>query len=269
MKQFIKKLSSRKKDKQCLKVLGIGNSFTVDATEYLWDICQHSGSPQVVVGRIDIGGCSLDMHWENIKENAKKYSFSIWYSLYKYSKKAATFKEALKREKWDVIVIQQVSHYAGDPHTYSNLQNIIDYIKKYCPKAKIMWQMTWAYQADSTHSGFAKYGNDQMTMYNAVVDTVKEKIVPNYNIASVIPSGTAIQNLRTVLGDTLTRDGFHMSLDFGRYTAALMWYKAITQMDISGINWVPNSYPYVSERLAEIKACVEKAFEKPFEISEI
>jgi hypothetical protein len=38
------------------------------------------------------------------------------------------------------------------------------------------------------------------------------------------PVGTSVQNARTsYAGDTVTRDGFHMNYDLGRYMAALTW----------------------------------------------
>lgn len=269
MGKFFLRLKSKKQDKNCLKILGIGNSFTVDGTEYLWNICKDSPTPHVVVGRISIGGCSLDMHYDNILKNAKNYSFGIWYSLYKWGKKKAAFKYALKKEKWDVIVIQQVSHHAGDPTTYGNLQKVIDYIKKYCPLAKIMWQQTWAYPESSTHGGFLKYNNHQLTMYNAIVDTYKEIIDKNKDVKGIIPSGTAIQNLRTALGDTLNRDGFHLSFDYGRYCAALTWYKAITGESIDSVCWTPASYSYIAESLDVVKLSVNNAIENPFEITNL
>ena len=45
-----------------------------------------------------------------------------------------------------------------------------------------------------------------------------------------IPSGTAIQDLRaTELCDSLdlTRDGYHLSLKAGRYTAACTWFQSL------------------------------------------
>lgn len=38
----------------------------------------------------------------------------------------------------------------------------------------------------------------------------------------IIPTGTAIQNARTsFVGDHMNRDGYHLDLKIGRYTAAL------------------------------------------------
>jgi hypothetical protein len=138
-----------------------------------------------------------------------------------------------------------------------------------CPDAEIMWQMTWAYQGNSTHSGFAKYDNDQMTMYNAIIDTANELIVTNPDISGIIPSGTAIQNLRTALGDNLTRDGFHLSYDYGRYCAAMTWYKAITGKNIDYVNWLPEDYQNVGDNLSAIKTAVNEAVAKPFEVTDI
>ena len=54
--------------------------------------------------------------------------------------------------------------------------------------------------------------------------------------ASVIPSGKIIQILRDEVpefnykngGMSLCRDGFHLSLDYGRFAAAAIWLHTIT-----------------------------------------
>ncbi len=252
-----------------LKVLGIGNSFTVDGTQYLWNVATAAGEEEFLLARATIGGCDLDKHWSNIENDSAAYSFSVnddgdWDNDANTS--AGKLSDILKLE-WDVIVIQQVSQKSGLPDTYGNLQNIINYIKEKCPNAKIMWQMTWAYQSDSTHAGFADYNNDQMTMYNAIIDTANELIVSNPDIDGIIPSGTAIQNLRTVIGDNLTRDGYHMSYDYGRYTVALTWYKAITGKSIDEVFWVPASYSYIGKNLEAVKSSVNDAIDNPFEVT--
>jgi len=255
-----------------LNVLGLGNSFTVDGMQYLWNIADSAGEKDLLVAKAQIGGSSLDTHWTNIQGNSAAYEFTVnddgdWNN--QANNSAAKLSDVLSFADWDVIVIQQVSQSSGKNNTYGNLQNIINYIKEKCPNAKIMWQMTWAYQADSTHSGFPAYNNNQMTMYNAIVDTTQEVIVPNSDIVGIIPSGTAIQNLRTSLGDNLTRDGYHLSLDYGRYCAAMTWYKAITGKNIDYVNWLPEDYQNVGDNLSAIKTAVNEAVAKPFEVTDI
>lgn len=57
-------------------------------------------------------------------------------------------------------------------------------------------------------------------MYHAIVDAVK-KAGKAYKIKMIIPTGTAIQNARTsFIGDHMNRDGHHLDVKVGRYTAA-------------------------------------------------
>ena len=105
--------------------------------------------------------------------------------------------------------------------------------------------------------------------YNSILSTVGQKILTNSDISGVIPSGTAVQNLRTsVLGDTLTRDGYHLSYGIGRYTAALTWIAYITGCDVDKITATPSEYPEVAASLDYIKDAVKKAIANPYEVTE-
>ena len=72
------------------------------------------------------------------------------------------------------------------------------------------------------------FNKDQEKLYNAVYTLTKENIVTMDNIDIVCPTGIAIQNARKVFDKLLTRDGYHLSLDVGRFIASLTLYKAIT-----------------------------------------
>ena len=39
---------------------------------------------------------------------------------------------------------------------------------------KFVWQMTWAYQQNSTHSAFPSYDKNQMKMYEDQIDQLEE-----------------------------------------------------------------------------------------------
>jgi hypothetical protein len=178
---------------------------------------------------------------------------------------------ALAAKEWDIITVQQVSQNSGMPETMGNLQNILDYVKANMPnkEAKIYWHMTWAYQQDTTHSGFPNYGSNQMNMYNAITGAVESTIKTNKDIAGFIPSGTTIQNMRTsYLGDTLTRDGFHMSYGLGRYAAAMTWAKFLTGESIDNITWVPATYKNeISPYLDIVKEAVNNAYKTPLAVT--
>ena len=254
---------------QSLKILAIGNSFSDDATEHLWGILKDAGIEEVVVGNLYIGGCSIDTHWSNMKNDKAAYTF-YYNNSGKKTSSSRSVRYALELEDWDYITIQQVSQNSGQPATLTNLQNVLDYVNQYKTNenAKIYWHSTWAYQQNSSHSGFANYGKDQMTMYQAIIDTY-QYIDENYSsIEGILPSGTAIQNLRTsYIGDSLTRDGYHMTYDIGRYTTALTWCCALTGIDASAIDWVPSEYLSIADDLDAIYEAVNNAVENPFEVT--
>ena len=256
-------------DGKSLRVLAIGNSFSIDAMEYLWHICRLSGYDTVELGNLYIGGCSLDTHWSNIRNEKNAYTYYQNTDGRWKTTSSVSANSAIKSKDWDVITIQQSSDSSGVASSYSNLNNILDYIEANTPDStKILWHMTWAYQSNSTHSAFPTYNKNQMTMYNAIVNAVSSEILTNDRIDGVIPSGTTIQNLRTsYFGDTLTRDGYHLSYNYGRYAAALTWFAYITEMNIADVSWVPSNYPEIADHLSNIKESVSNAIAVPFSIT--
>ena len=127
--------------------------------------------------------------------------------------------------------------------------------------------MTWAYQQEADHQEFVKYENNQETMYKAIVSAVREKIETNDNIDFVIPTGTAIQNARTsYIGDNLTADGYHLSVDFGRYIAGLTFARALSGLSIEQVEFQPETVNERQKRVA-IEA-VQNSFAHPYEVTE-
>ena len=252
-----------------LKILAIGNSFSVDAMQHLYGILEDGGIQKYVLGNLYIGGCSIETHVSNLDTQATAYKYykntdGVWNGYKDFSAN-----EALAEEDWDIISIQQASAKSGRPNSYDDLEALINHIKAVQPNAEIVWHMTWAYAQDSDSTAFAGYDNDQMTMYNAIVDCVENIIVPNDSISKIMPVGTAIQNLRTsYLGDTLNRDGNHLSAGTGRYTAALTWYSVLTGNSIDNISFVPSEFPEIEAQLPAIKDAVNKATANPFKVTE-
>lgn len=249
-----------------ISVLAVGNSFSIDAmTQHLYQVLQSAGYDRIHLGILYVGGCSLDMHYNYLSADSASYEYlentdGKWTNTQKY--KAST---AFALTDWDYVIIQQVSGQSGRPETYGKLDAVINLIKPQIGKAKLYWQMTWAYQQDSNHSDFGHYGKNQMTMYNAIVNTVKEKIVNHPQIDGVIPSGTAIQNLRTSsLGDTLTADGYHLENTVGDYTAALTWFVTLTDSDPFSMFYYPAG---TAEHFYDIAEAVENAVAHPWQVT--
>ncbi len=254
-----------------LKVLAIGNSFSSDATEYLWNIAKDGGVEKIIIGNLYIGGCALDKHYSNIRANAGAYKYykntnGRWTETANVS-----VQKGLADEEWDIVTVQQASGSSGVETTYTPLAKILEYIATNEPNADVYWHLTWAYQQNSTHSSFPTYGSDQMKMYNAILKAYDSKVKTQESIVGTIPSGTAVQNLRSsYIGDTITRDGYHMSYDYGRYTVALTWFAYLTGGDVDTVDWLPTSYAAVlKDHLPAMREAVKKALEKPFEVTKV
>lgn len=253
-----------------IKVLAIGNSFSVDAVAHLQGLMKAAGVKDFVIGNMSVGGCSLDKHWGYAQSGEEAYGYTKYTNSGKTSK-TTNLDTVLTDERWDVVVLQQVSNTSGVSASYTKLENLIDFVSDMSlnPDLKIMWHMTWAYQGDATKSAFATYKNDQMTMYNAIADAVETQVLAKETIADVIPSGTAVQNLRTsYIGDTLTRDGTHMSYDLGRYTVGLTWLVKLTGASLDDLTWVPTDYPLIKNDLDAIKEAVMNAIEIPLAVTQ-
>ena len=231
---------------QTFKILSIGNSFSEDAHRYLWSIAESYGVPEenIVIANMYIGGAPLATHAANVVSHDAAYEYQLYESATISRTYNVSLDDAIANEDWDVITFQQASNFSGLPSSYADYVNrLIGFVDRYAtnPNVQIMWHMTWAYQQTSTHSGFLNYDRDQTTMYQAIISTVQERILTLSQINSVIPSGTAIQNTRSsFVGDTLTRDGYHLSDPLGRYIAGLMFFKTITGFEVS-----PTSIPFM------------------------
>ena len=256
-----------------LKVLAIGNSFSIDAMEHLYIICKDAGIENVVLGNLWKSSCDLETHLSCMQGNTESYTFAVSSDEAQgmiTNKSKSTAQYGIEYTDWDFITLQQRSAVSGISDSYSYLDDVISYVNAHKnADAKLLWHMTWGYQDDYTSDTYASYDNDQMTMYNAIVSCVQNNILTNSNIVGVIPGGTAIQNLRTShLGDTLNRDGVHLSYDMGRYAAALTYFAFITGGDISSIDAIPSAYPQVAEHLDCIKDAVKNAIVKPYEVTD-
>ncbi|MBO4445064.1 MAG: DUF4886 domain-containing protein [Bacteroidaceae bacterium] len=246
-----------------LRILGWGNSFTDDGMQYLPDLLEAAGIRNVVLGRLYIGGCTLERHCREYRDALSNYIYyksrgNHWVTVSPQS--SAT--EALKDEPWDIIVLQQASGLSGIYETYHPwVEELFAIARKYCPnkKATIAWQQTWAYARTSTHPEFPNYKCSQDTMFRAIAECCR-RLVEDTPIRVVIPSGPALQELRkTAFCDSLdfTRDGYHLSYGMGRYLAACCWFETLVAPAF-GVTVRDNSFRLqgTPEELSELQALV-------------
>lgn len=104
-------------------------------------------------------------------------------------------------------------------------------------------------------------------MYESIVNAVKQAD-NEIDFDIIIPCGTAIQNGRTSsLGDTFNRDGYHLQLTYGRYTAACTWFEAVFGESVVGNSYAPEGVTPLQKQIAQEAA--HAAVINPFEITKI
>ena len=240
-----------------LKILGIGNSYTNDSMWMLYNIYKAENPDKDIVLAIAYhSGCSLSQHVNYITNSSLEYDFhkinddiyaqkGTWKTV-----NDVTLKTIVENENWDIVTMQQASTYSGVADTYNGdidtIQQFVERTLGYTPT--FAWNMTWAYPTKdiegdafvtvNTSTGFAKYNNDQMTMYNAIVNAVKTKIVPNKTFTYLMPNGVAVQNANTSYMDDpdLYRDYTHLN-DFSRVMAAYVWYCTFENVRVDSLKF--------------------------------
>jgi hypothetical protein len=224
-----------------INILAIGNSFSQDATAYLYSIAKEAGK-EIKVVNLYIGGCSLETHWRNIINNAALYDYEL---NGQNTGRKISITEALMEEFWDYVTLQQVSGASGLLDTfYPYITNISDCVRHYAPAAEQLLHQTWAYELDSDHPHFINYDKNQSKMFIAI-EGAYQSLTARCPLG-LIPSGQVIQRLRSNPvfdygkgGISLCRDGFHLDLVYGRYAIAATWFEFILKESILENSFLP------------------------------
>ena len=197
----------------------------------------------------------------------------------------------LKSENWQYFVINQSIWDSGKANTINDpdvyLSELLRNVKNEIPgtKEKCLWMQTWAYENNSRNNlfnGFKDYGENQTQMFEAINNVIQSCIVGDYYFKqkkeadkvatnalkdSVIPVGTAVQNMREAYwSDGLTRDGEYLS-NTGKVLAALMLFKSLTGYDVNGLELSDPVFDHARPHLGVIKESVNNAYLNPYAVT--
>ena len=277
-----------------LNVLTIGNSFTESLKAFFPDVTASVPGCELHLEGANHGGCELERHWKYISCEESDGVFSM------YQDRRWKLREILAREKWDIVSIQQASHYSWRPETYQPYaKNIVEYVRKYAPDAEIVIQQTWAYRADDPRimPGGA-WEIDQTEMYrrltNAYLALSKELGL------RIIPTGKAVQitrqheanpfvpysqeqfeslrwpDLPSQAGDVvgamrwkkdvetgrmkIVRDTIHLNIR-GQFLQACVWFAFLFGRSTSEITLRPDTL--ADDDIESLKAAAQEAVDSP------
>ena len=215
-----------------LKVLFIGNSFSLNTASYVLNILKDiEPSIDVTIGILYQGSTSLQNQWTKLTSsvngtgsNGKGHYYEYYYEgstndcVWGETPRQNPDRILIPAKQWDIVVLHQRSSESGDYRTFEPyFSNIVGYVKDTTrlPNAEIGWLITQAF-SDSYAANNPKLDsngdmfNTSEGMYEAIIDASNQVINAN-GLDFIIPTGTAIQMLRNTEYGEPTRDGYHLS----------------------------------------------------------
>lgn len=243
-----------------LKILILGNSHSLDATNLLYEVF-HTEAPEqkLVLGALYYSGCSIQQHKNFLTQNQKVYVY------YKndgtqpgrtWVKQDATCLDALQDEQWDIIFMQATG--AGTNLFNGDWKIVVDYVMNHqdiapklglhyswaCPDDYALYldddapynhptsPTSWRNKLERLYGVDGKY--NQSKMYQLGVEGMTTHLIDSTEITGrafdiVLPTCTTVQYAYAVLGrdhEELYRDYTHLN-DYGRVMVAYHWYAAI------------------------------------------
>lgn len=248
LKNKVESVDSLIQEKNTLRILMFGNSFTHDSMGYVPYILKNMcPNLNLEIGIAFYGGCSLAQHLAslsgaNVMLNEQQIApQKYWYSLSINGEKWTTKynvdgTEIIKDKDWDIITFQQNGSNAYSdwdiyfkPFIYKIQKLVYEKVNK---SIKLGWVLT--------HGSYA--GTDLETLeqhWHGTADNA-QKIIQNTIADFIMPYGTAVQNLRKVYNSSfggqanlLADDNVHMQEGLPCLTAA--YCHAIKILELAGI----------------------------------
>ena len=215
---------------ETIRMLTIGNSFADNACQYLEEITESVKGYQIIIGNANIGGAALDKHADFIKKSEVDPTFKPY--------NGKSLKDWLLEDEWDVVTIQQVSHKSYKLESYQPYADeIVTYIQKYVPNAKIYIHQTWAYAPDCIRLN--EFGINTEQMYKGLKKNYKN-LSNRYNL-KILKSGDAFHTAYKATQIDLwnPEDRFHANIN-GSYLAGCVWFSELFNVSARKIQFVPD-----------------------------
>ncbi|MBQ3251989.1 MAG: DUF4886 domain-containing protein [Oscillospiraceae bacterium] len=237
-----------------MKILCIGNSFSEDATRYLHQIARSVGE-DIQVANLYIGGCPLEKHFRNMYSDERAYNLM-------YNGQTTYFmvslREALLNRSWDVVTVQQASPSSPKPATYTPYgEELAEFVRELCPKAKIIVHQTWAYE-DGSPKLLDLMGYPTHDAMFADIENAYNIFAENIDAYGLIPSGKLMQKMLKNGIEKIHRDTFHATKGLSRYAMGLLWYRMLTGKSVAEIPFNDFDEPVSAEEMALAKKLVDE-----------
>ena len=240
-----------------MQLLSIGNSFSADGQRYVNGIAR-ADRLTLNTFNLMIGGCTLERHYRNMLSEDRAYELGM---NGKSTGFRTSIKEALLSQFWDVVTVQQFSGASVNYDSYQPyLNELVAYIRRLSPKAKIVVHQTWAYCPDAKQINPNTRYADQRDMFRDLKEAY-DRAAQDIGAHKIIPSGAVFQEL-VAAGETVHRDLSHASLGLGRYALGLIWYAVLTGRDVTDNTYCDFDQDVTPEQMELAKKCVKAVYEQ-------
>ena len=228
-----------------MNILAIGNSFSQDANRYFYGVAKAAGV-NIFNANIFIGGCPLERHFRNMMGDKKEYDLELMGVTTGFK---TSIKEALLSRSWDVVTLQQASHFSAFPDTYTPyVEELARYVRALCPKAKVYIHQTWAYEDGSARLDSMRFPTraEMFASVKSSYATASERIAAD----GIIPSGEVMERLTALGIEKVHRDTFHANLGVSRYALALTWLEILLGISAEGNSFREFDFAVTEEEVA-------------------
>ncbi len=137
------------------------------------------------------------------------------------------------------------------------LTEIVNYVRKCVPKAKIAVHQTWVYEDDSERLTKELSYKKHQEMFRDI-EVAYKKAYELIDADFLIPSGKLFENMLANGIEKVHRDTFHARLGLGRYALGLLWYGVLTGRDTNEVTFNDFDEPVTDEEIDVVKSCVKK-----------
>ena len=237
-------------EKQPLKILAIGNSYSNNTTEYVSKIAESMGY-DIEATSLYYPGCSLKQHVTKYENDIADY---VLFVNGKTDWKYLTLKEALTTKQYDIITLQDNPAAINFNSFYTEkeptITKLYDYVKLHQPNAQIMMHETWAYCAETIRGG-----GDYTQVYYESNAAMQEVLTENYKKAAELLGGIKVIQFGKAVNLAVDEFGFSESIadrdavyndtishlnKTGSFLASCVWVETLTGEDVRKAAYTAN-----------------------------
>lgn len=285
-------------DRNTTKILLIGNSHNLDATDLLPIMLRHEGVRNVELTRSFHGGYYL-VGYNAYYTKADNAGMSWWTPGQRFwngtTDYTSSLEEIVSEQKYDIVVLME---YTGNSHAWTwdaterdAIHGLIEKIRRTSPDAEFVYFQShcWA----NGYETLLKYFNNNVEMFEAAVNNNSRHVMDpeeGYPFTRFFSTAALIQSLRTSglneeVGngrDMMRGDYVHMDYGLTRFAAALLVWKTLitplTGIQPEDITFrFTESYPYATkfttpvteDVMPTILAAVNAAYADPYHITDL